>query len=140
VALPQLAAWCCRVGVVLCLLAAFGLPATVVIAALVGEQLVGVLDGAARPRRLQAPLEGLGLAERLDRDVDPAPAGVLGLHDGARCDDCLGAVGVHAASLPPGAGGGIRWGHTSGVENHGPPGRGGRAAVQPLPLVKRRAP
>jgi hypothetical protein len=73
VALPQLAAWCCRVGVVRCLLAAFGLPATVVIAALVGEQLVGVLDGAARPRRLQAPLEGLGLAERLDRDVDPRP-------------------------------------------------------------------
>lgn len=35
VALPQLAAWCCRVGVVLCLLAAFGLPATVPVAALV---------------------------------------------------------------------------------------------------------
>ena len=35
VALPQLAAWCCRVGVVLCLLAAFGLPATVPLAALV---------------------------------------------------------------------------------------------------------
>jgi uncharacterized membrane protein YbhN (UPF0104 family) len=32
---PQLAAWCCRVGVVLCLLAAFGLPATVPLAALV---------------------------------------------------------------------------------------------------------
>jgi len=35
VALPQAAAWCCRVGVVLCLLAAFGLPATVPLAALV---------------------------------------------------------------------------------------------------------
>ena len=35
VMLPQLAAWCCRVGVVLCLLAAFGLPATVAVAALV---------------------------------------------------------------------------------------------------------
>jgi uncharacterized membrane protein YbhN (UPF0104 family) len=35
VAAPQLAAWCCRVGVVLCLLAAFGLPATVPLAALV---------------------------------------------------------------------------------------------------------
>ena len=35
VALPQLAAWCCRVGVVMCLLAAFGLPATVALAALV---------------------------------------------------------------------------------------------------------
>jgi uncharacterized membrane protein YbhN (UPF0104 family) len=35
VALPQLATWCCRVGVVLCLLAAFGLPATVPLAALV---------------------------------------------------------------------------------------------------------
>jgi len=35
VALPQLAAWCCRVSVVLCLLAAFGLPATVPVAALV---------------------------------------------------------------------------------------------------------
>ncbi|WP_028063913.1 lysylphosphatidylglycerol synthase domain-containing protein [Solirubrobacter soli] len=35
VALPQLAAWCCRVCVVLCLLAAFGLPATVAVAALV---------------------------------------------------------------------------------------------------------
>jgi uncharacterized membrane protein YbhN (UPF0104 family) len=35
VALPQLGAWCCRVGVVLCLLAAFGLPATVPLAALV---------------------------------------------------------------------------------------------------------
>lgn len=35
VALPQLGAWCCRVGVVLCLLAAFGLPATVALAALV---------------------------------------------------------------------------------------------------------
>ncbi len=35
VALPQVAAWCCRVGVVLCLLAAFGLPATVALAALV---------------------------------------------------------------------------------------------------------
>jgi uncharacterized membrane protein YbhN (UPF0104 family) len=35
VAAPQMAAWCCRVGVVLCLLAAFGLPATVPLAALV---------------------------------------------------------------------------------------------------------
>jgi uncharacterized membrane protein YbhN (UPF0104 family) len=35
VALPQLAAWCCRVGVVLCLLAAFGLPATLAIAVVV---------------------------------------------------------------------------------------------------------
>jgi uncharacterized membrane protein YbhN (UPF0104 family) len=35
VALPQLAAWCARVAVVLCLLAAFGLPATVPVAALV---------------------------------------------------------------------------------------------------------
>ncbi len=35
VAAPQFAAWCCRVGVVLCLLAAFGLPATVPLAALV---------------------------------------------------------------------------------------------------------
>jgi uncharacterized membrane protein YbhN (UPF0104 family) len=35
VALPQLAAWCCRVGVVLCLLAAFGLPATVALAVIV---------------------------------------------------------------------------------------------------------
>lgn len=35
VVLPQLGAWCCRVGVVLCLLAAFGLPATVPLAALV---------------------------------------------------------------------------------------------------------
>jgi uncharacterized membrane protein YbhN (UPF0104 family) len=35
VALPQLAAWCCRVGVIMCLLAAFGLPATVALAALV---------------------------------------------------------------------------------------------------------
>jgi uncharacterized membrane protein YbhN (UPF0104 family) len=35
VALPQLGAWCCRVCVVLCLLAAFGLPATVALAALV---------------------------------------------------------------------------------------------------------
>ena len=35
VAVPQVGAWCCRVGVVLCLLAAFGLPATVPLAALV---------------------------------------------------------------------------------------------------------
>lgn len=35
VALPQLAAWCSRVAVVMCLLAAFGLPATVPVAALV---------------------------------------------------------------------------------------------------------
>jgi uncharacterized membrane protein YbhN (UPF0104 family) len=35
VALPQLAAWTCRVGVVLCLLAAFGLPATVALAVVV---------------------------------------------------------------------------------------------------------
>ena len=35
VALPQLGAWCCRVGVVLCLLAAFGLPATLALAVLV---------------------------------------------------------------------------------------------------------
>jgi uncharacterized membrane protein YbhN (UPF0104 family) len=35
VAAPQLAAWCCRVGVILCLLAAFGLPASVPLAALV---------------------------------------------------------------------------------------------------------
>jgi len=35
VALPQLVAWCCRVGVILCLLAAFGLPASVPIAGLV---------------------------------------------------------------------------------------------------------
>jgi uncharacterized membrane protein YbhN (UPF0104 family) len=35
VAVPQLAAWCCRVCVVLCLLAAFGLPATVPLAAIV---------------------------------------------------------------------------------------------------------
>ncbi|HEX6020345.1 MAG TPA: lysylphosphatidylglycerol synthase domain-containing protein, partial [Solirubrobacter sp.] len=35
VALPQLAAWCCRVGVVMCLLAAFGLPASVPLAGLV---------------------------------------------------------------------------------------------------------
>lgn len=35
VVFPQLAAWCCRVGVVLCLLAAFGLPATVPLAVLV---------------------------------------------------------------------------------------------------------
>jgi uncharacterized membrane protein YbhN (UPF0104 family) len=35
VAMPQLAAWCCRVCVVLCLLAAFGLPATVPLAAIV---------------------------------------------------------------------------------------------------------
>lgn len=35
VAAPQIAAWCCRVGVILCLLAAFGLPASVPIAALV---------------------------------------------------------------------------------------------------------
>lgn len=35
VALPQAGAWSCRVGVVLCLLAAFGLPATVPLAALV---------------------------------------------------------------------------------------------------------
>jgi len=34
VALPQLGAWCCRVGVVLCLLAAFGLPATFPLAVL----------------------------------------------------------------------------------------------------------
>ena len=35
VLVPQLAAWLCRVGVVLCLLAAFGLPATVPVALLV---------------------------------------------------------------------------------------------------------
>ena len=35
VMLPQLAAWLCRIGVVLCLLAAFGLPATVPVALLV---------------------------------------------------------------------------------------------------------
>ena len=35
VMMPQLAAWLCRVGVVLCLLAAFGLPATVPVALLV---------------------------------------------------------------------------------------------------------
>jgi uncharacterized membrane protein YbhN (UPF0104 family) len=35
VALPLAGAWCCRVCVVLCLLAAFGLPATVALAALV---------------------------------------------------------------------------------------------------------
>jgi uncharacterized membrane protein YbhN (UPF0104 family) len=35
VATPQLGAWACRVGVVLCLLAAFGLPATVPLAGLV---------------------------------------------------------------------------------------------------------
>jgi uncharacterized membrane protein YbhN (UPF0104 family) len=32
---PQLVAWLCRIGVVLCLLAAFGLPATVPVALLV---------------------------------------------------------------------------------------------------------
>jgi uncharacterized membrane protein YbhN (UPF0104 family) len=32
---PQLLAWCCRVGVIVCLLAAFGLPATLPLAALV---------------------------------------------------------------------------------------------------------
>jgi uncharacterized membrane protein YbhN (UPF0104 family) len=35
VAAPQLAAWLCRVGVVMCLLAAFGLPATLSVALLV---------------------------------------------------------------------------------------------------------
>jgi uncharacterized membrane protein YbhN (UPF0104 family) len=35
VALPQTGAWCCRVGVILCLLAAFGLPASVPLAAVV---------------------------------------------------------------------------------------------------------
>lgn len=35
VAVPQVAAWCCRVGVIVCLLAAFGLPASVPMAALV---------------------------------------------------------------------------------------------------------
>lgn len=35
VALPQLGAWCCRVGVIVCLLAAFGLPASVALAAVV---------------------------------------------------------------------------------------------------------
>jgi uncharacterized membrane protein YbhN (UPF0104 family) len=42
VALPQLAAWCCRVGVILSLLAAFGLPASVPLAA-----LVMVISGAS---------------------------------------------------------------------------------------------
>jgi uncharacterized membrane protein YbhN (UPF0104 family) len=42
VALPQLAAWCCRVGVIVCLLAAFGLPASVPLAA-----LVMVISGAS---------------------------------------------------------------------------------------------
>jgi uncharacterized membrane protein YbhN (UPF0104 family) len=35
VALPQAGAWCCRVGVIVCLLAAFGLPASVPLAAVV---------------------------------------------------------------------------------------------------------
>jgi uncharacterized membrane protein YbhN (UPF0104 family) len=39
---PQTAAWCCRVGVVLCLLAAFGLPASVPLAG-----VVMVLTGAS---------------------------------------------------------------------------------------------
>jgi uncharacterized membrane protein YbhN (UPF0104 family) len=42
VALPQLAAWCCRVGVIVSLLAAFGLPASVPLAA-----LVMVISGAS---------------------------------------------------------------------------------------------
>jgi uncharacterized membrane protein YbhN (UPF0104 family) len=42
VALPQIAAWCCRIAVVLCLLAAFGLPASVPLAG-----LVMVLTGAS---------------------------------------------------------------------------------------------
>ncbi|HWK28949.1 MAG TPA: lysylphosphatidylglycerol synthase domain-containing protein [Solirubrobacter sp.] len=52
VAAPQLAAWCCRVLVVLCLLAAFGLPATVPLAALVmvvggASSLVPLTPGGA---------------------------------------------------------------------------------------------
>ena len=42
VVLPQTAAWCCRVGVVLCLLAAFGLPASIPLAG-----VVMVLTGAS---------------------------------------------------------------------------------------------
>jgi uncharacterized membrane protein YbhN (UPF0104 family) len=42
VALPQTGAWCCRVAVVLCLLAAFGLPASVPLAG-----VVMVLTGAS---------------------------------------------------------------------------------------------
>jgi len=42
VAIVQTAAWCCRIGVILCLLAAFGLPATVPLAG-----LVMVLAGAS---------------------------------------------------------------------------------------------
>jgi uncharacterized membrane protein YbhN (UPF0104 family) len=42
VVLPQAGAWCCRVGVVLCLLAAFGLPASVPLAA-----VVMILTGAS---------------------------------------------------------------------------------------------
>ena len=42
VVLPQIGAWCCRVGVVFCLLAAFGLPASVALAV-----VVMVLTGAS---------------------------------------------------------------------------------------------
>jgi uncharacterized membrane protein YbhN (UPF0104 family) len=57
VALPQLAAWCCRVGVVLCLLAAFGLPATVPLAALVmvvagASTIVPLTPGGAGTQQL----------------------------------------------------------------------------------------
>ena len=48
---PQVAAWCCRVGVVLCLLAAFGLPATVPLAALVMVVARRVDGRAAHARR-----------------------------------------------------------------------------------------
>jgi uncharacterized membrane protein YbhN (UPF0104 family) len=61
VALPQIAAWCCRVGVVLCLLAAFGLPATVPLAALVmvvagASTVVPVTPGGAGTQQVMLAL------------------------------------------------------------------------------------
>jgi uncharacterized membrane protein YbhN (UPF0104 family) len=57
VAAPQLGAWMCRVGVVLCLLAAFGLPATVPLAGLVmvvsgASTIVPLTPGGAGTQQL----------------------------------------------------------------------------------------
>jgi uncharacterized membrane protein YbhN (UPF0104 family) len=61
VAAPQLGAWACRVGVVLCLLAAFGLPATVPLAGLVmvvsgASTIVPLTPGGAGTQQLALAL------------------------------------------------------------------------------------
>ncbi len=61
VVVPQIGAWACRVGVVLCLLAAFGLPATVALAGLVmvvsgASTIVPLTPGGAGTQQLALAL------------------------------------------------------------------------------------